>query len=656
MFFRNHAANRYNGRDSESRFKMKQNRMPLAVVAMAAMVLTSCSQKAAVNTPAPADKPGNHPGVQVQLNVPAPMRDGVKLMADVFTPDGPGPFPVLLSRTPYDKESPGTIKSGIAGAEQGFIMVDIDVRGRNHSPGFWEPFKYEINDGYDSVEWAAALPKSDGKVGMWGGSYVGATQWLAAVSNPPHLAGIAPQVTAQDYYKDWAYQNGALQQWFAQSWASQTAGNALSLQTTFNFSAAGYAPPTRSPKTGLWMPTGQTSTTAPLNYIKVLPLSDYTTLLIPPTAGNAGLKVLQPWYLDWLAHPTYDAYWQQWSISKDYSRIRVPVLNIGGWYDLFLGGTLDNYEGVKAHGGTADARNDVQLLVIPAGHSGRGSMVGAFDLGSSADADTFQIVLDWYKHLFLGQNNSVSQWKPVRYFQLGTNVWKEDTAWPPPQAATVAYYLHSTGKANTDSGNGSLSVQAGDANAGAASDRFVYDPADPAPTLGGSMCCDGADVPNGMQDVRAGEKRPDVLVFSTPALQKDLDVTGPVSMTLYVSSTAPDTDFTAVLVDVAPDGSARNIATGIQRMRFRDGDYTTAKFMEPGQVYKVKLDLWATSNVFLAGHRLRVEVSSSNFPRWDRNLNTKESPESGSHFVKATNTIFHDATHPSSLDLPVMPQ
>jgi uncharacterized protein len=396
--------------------------------------------------------------------------------------------------------------------------------------------------------------------------------------------------------------------------------------------------------------------TAPLNYIKVLPLSDYTTLVTPPTGGNAGLKVLEPWYLDWLAHPTDDTYWQQFSISKDYSRIHVPVLNIGGWYDLFLGGTLENYEGVKAHGGTADARNDVQLLVIPGGHSGSGTKVGAFDLGPSADADTFQIMLDWYKHLFLGQKNAVSQWEPVRYYQMGTGVWKQASTWPLPEASTVAYYLHSAGNANTASGNGSLGAQVNDANANAASDHYVYDPADPVPTLGGSMCCDGADVPNGIQDQRPDEKRSDLLVFTTPALQKDLDVTGPVSMTLYVSSSSPDTDFTAVLVDVAPDGSDHNIATGILRMRYRDDDYTTARFMEPGQIYKVKLEMWATSNAFLAGHRLRVDISSSNFPRWDRNLNTKQSPESGSHFVKATNTIYHDAAHPSSLDLPVMPQ
>lgn len=620
-------------------------------------MVTACSSsktaKMASSLPSPSAV-GQHPGIQVRFNVPVPMRDGVKLSADVFTPDGPGPFPVLLSRTPYNKEDPGTISNGMRGAEQGFIMVNQDVRGRYHSPGFWEPFKYEITDGYDSVEWAARLPKSDGKVGMWGGSYVGATQWLAAISDPPHLAGIAPEVTSQDYYKDWAYQNGAFQQWFAQSWASHTAGDALWQQTYFDFSSNGYVPSVRSPKTGLLTRPGQKSMTDPLNYVNVLPLSNYTTLVTPATGGNAGLKALEPWYLDWLAHPTDDAYWQKWSISRDYSRIKVPVFNIDGWYDLFLQGAIENYEGVKAHGGTADARNDDHLMIVPGGHSGFGTKVGAYNFGKNANADTFQIMLDWYKHIFLGQNNAMAQWKPVRYYEMGTGVWKQSSTWPPPQARMVAYYLHSDGKANTAFGNGSLSTQAAGAAANAASDRYVYDPANPVPTLGGSMCCDGKDVPNGVQDQRPDEKRSDVLVFSTPVLKKNLNVTGPVSMTLYVSSSAPDTDFTAVLVDVGPDGVAHNIAEGIQRMRYRNS-YTQASFLKPGQIYKVNLNMWATSNVFLAGHRLRVDVSSSNFPRWDRNLNTTQSPEMGTHWVKATNIIYHDADHPSTLNLSVIP-
>lgn len=648
---------------------MRKLCMVLAVALMAGTV-TGCrsSETAGGTAPPMPDAVGKHPGVQMQLNVRAPMRDGVNLVADVFTPDGPGPYPVVLTRTPYDKT--GAQMGGIIGAQRGFIMVDMDVRGRYRSPGTWYPFKYEIQDGYDSVEWAAKLPKSNGKVGMYGGSYVGATQWLAALDSPPHLVAIMPALTPDDYFEDWGYQHGAFQQWFVQSWVSQTAGEELSRLADLGFSPGGYVAKTRNAKTGMLEEPGRVSLTNPMDYAMVLPLGNYTSLTAPPIAGEAGNAVLQPWYLDWLKHPTNDAYWQQWAAAKDFSRIKAQVFIVTGWYDLFEGGALDSYAGVKAHGGTDAARN-VHLLIAPGGHSGD-EQVGVVNFGKAAAVDTpptgghggsepvtFNVMLDWYNQILRDppQNNNATTatWKNVRYFEMGTNQWKMSDTWPPPEAKTVAYYLHSAGKANTASGNGGLSTGQTSADAKAASDTFVYDPSNPKPTLGGAMCCDGHDTPNGVQDQRPDEQRPDVLVFSTPVLTQNLNVTGPVSMTLYVSSSAPDTDFTAVLVDVAPDGTAHNIANGIVRMRYRDTD-TKATFMTPGQTYKVNVDMWATSNVFLAGHRLRVDVSSSDFPLWDRNLNTTESPERGTHWVKATNVIYHDAEHPSSLNLSVMPQ
>jgi uncharacterized protein len=642
----------------ESRNFMKKLLLLVCLATAAGMVTMCSSSKSGKGTlstrPAVA---GEHPGIQVQFNVPVPMRDGVKLRADVFTPDGPGPYPVLMTRTPYNKEVTGTISAGMRGAERGFIMVNMDVRGRYNSPGVWYPFKYEIQDGYDSVEWAAKLPKSNGKVGMWGGSYVGATQWLAALDAPPHLAGISPTFTSDDYYADWAYQNGALQQYFAQSWASQVAGNELLRQVELTFSADGFVARSHGTGNEHLRQAGRMTMTNPMNYASILPLGNYTTLSAPAIGGTAGLKALEPWYLDWLAHPTDDAYWQQWAIDKDYSRIKVPVFNVGGWYDLFLEGTIRNYEGVKADGGTDAARNDDHLVIVAGGHSAAGTRVGSFDFGKQSAFDSFGAMLDWYNHILREppENNAVSQWKKVRYYEMGTGVWRQSDTWPPPQSKRVAYYLHSEGRANGAAGNGSLSTQVAGVAAKADSDRYIYDPGNPVPTLGGSMCCDGRDLPNGVQDQRPDEQRSDVLVYSTPVLQKNLNVTGPVSMTLYASSSAPDTDFTAVLVDVAPDGMAHNIADGIVRMRYRNS-YAKASFLTPGQVYKVKLDMWPTSNVFLAGHRLRVDVSSSNFPRWDRNLNTTQSPESGTHWVKATNVIYHDAAHPSSLNLSVMPQ
>ena len=654
--------------ESNLRIFMRKLYSLLAFALMAGMVTGCRSSEAAKGTVPPLpDAVGPHPGIQMQFNVPVPMRDGVNLRADVFTPDGPGPYPVVLTRTPYDKT--GAQTNGIIGAQRGFIMVDEDVRGRYRSPGKWYPFKYEIQDGYDTVEWAAKLPKSNGKVGMYGGSYVGATQWLAALDSPPHLAAIMPALTPDDYFEDWAYEHGAFQQWFVQSWVSQTAGEELSRLANLGFSAGGYVAKTRSAKTGRFEEPGRVGLTNPMDYAMVLPLSNYTALTASPIAGQAGLVALQPWYLDWLKHPTNDAYWQQWSIAKDFSRIKAKVFIVTGWYDLFEGGALHSYAGVKADGGTADVRNNVHLLVAPGGHSGD-EQVGTVNFGTVAsvyppngrvlsEPGTFDVTLDWYNQILRDppQNNNVTTavWKKVRYFEMGTNKWEMSDTWPPPEAKTVAYYVHSAGKANTASGNGSLSTEPTSSDAKADSDRYLYDPGNPAPTLGGAMCCDGHDEPNGVQDQRPNEKRSDVLVFSTPVLAQNLNVTGPVSMTLYVSSSAPDTDFTAVLVDVAPGGVAHNIADGIVRMRYRDSD-TKATFMTPGQTYKVNIDMWATSNVFLAGHRLRVDVSSSDFALWDRNLNTTDSPESGTHWVKATNVVYHDAQHPSSLNLSVMSQ
>ena len=585
----------------------------------------------------------------------------------MFTPDGPGPYPVVLTRTPYDKT--GAQADGVIGAQRGFIMVDMDVRGRYRSPGTWYPFKYEIEDGYDTVEWAAKLPKSNGKVGMYGGSYVGATQWLAALDSPPHLVAIMPALTPDDYFEDWGYQNGAFQQWFVQSWVSQTAGQELARLSDLGFSAGGYVAKTRNAKTGRLEESGRVGLTNPMDYTMTLPLSNYTSLTMPPIAGEAGNAVLQQWYLDWLQHPTNDAYWQQWAAAKDFSRIKAQVFIVTGWYDLFEGGALHSYAGVKAGGGSDVVRNNVHLLITPGGHSGD-EKVGVVDFGPGSSVDdprgrtlsepaTFDVMLDWYNQILRdppqNKNATTAAWKKVRYFEMGTNQWKMSDTWPVPEAKTVAYYLHSAGKANAASGNGNLSTAQTSADAASSADSFVYDPSDPKPTLGGAMCCDGHDTPNGVQDQRPAEQRPDVLVFSTPELKQNLNVTGPVSMTLYVSSSAPDTDFTAVLVDVAPDGTAHNIANGIVRMRYRDTD-TKATFMTPGQTYKVNVDMWATSNVFLAGHRLRVDVSSSDFPLWDRNLNTTDSPETGTHWEKATNVIYHDSVHPSSLNLPVVPQ
>ncbi|MGH9435048.1 MAG: CocE/NonD family hydrolase [Terriglobia bacterium] len=562
--------------------------------------------------------------VIIQHNVPVIMRDGTVLRADVYTPDGPGPFPVLLTRTPYNKDSGENMDVAYRGAELGFIMVNQDVRGRYASAGEWYPFRHEASDGYDTVEWCAALPHSDGKVGMWGGSYDGATQLFAAVADPPHLGGIFPMCTTSNFYKDWTYQDGAFTQWFDESWATELAPDTLLRLSRI--------------------------ATNPMDYIRTEPLKDYALLSVP--AANGLTQAIAPYFEDWLRHSTYDAYWKQWAFDRDYSRIHVPVYSMGGWYDLFLGGTLANYEGIKVHGGTPAARSGARLLIIPGGHAGWHRRVGDVDFGSMSNVDYYGVMLRWYAWLLKGAHNGVGREKPVKYFVMGKRAWAEADTWPPPGAHTTAFYLHSEGKANAAHGDGALSVNPPGKEP---PDHFVYNPSDPVPTIGGKLCCDGRHLEAGARDQGPDEARDDVMVYSTPVFTHDLDVTGPVKLVLYASSSAVDTDFVATLVDVDPGGFARNVTDGIVRARYRNS-LQNPKLIKPGHVYKFTIDLWATSNVFLAGHRLRIDISSSNFPRFDRNLNTAESPETGDRWVKATNTIYHDAAHPSAVLLPVMQQ
>ncbi len=562
--------------------------------------------------------------VTTDSGVEAKMRDGTILRADVYRPKGEGTFPVLLERTPYNKS--GSADFGVKAAARGFVVIVQDVRGRYTSDGDWYPFKNESNDGYDTVEWAATLPYANGKVGMFGGSYVGATQMLTAIAHPPHLAGICPVVTASNYHDGWTYQGGAFEQWFNESWTSGLAQDTLNRAVEKNTNA----------QHGIWK----------------LPLTSYPLFEVPQASADGDLtRSLAPYFLDWLAHPTYDEYWKRWSIEEHYSDINVPILTIAAWYDIFLGGSLRNYVGVKLHGGSAAAHQGQRLLVTIGGHAGSGRKIGDVDFGPVAEFDEDQVMLAWYDHLFKNASNEFASPKPVRIFVMGANQWRDEDDWPLPRARETKYFLHSAGKANSMSGDGTLSNTAPRSES---PDHYVYDPMNPAPTVGGPLCCDSKHLRPGPLDQRQVEGRDDVLVYSTPALAQDLEVTGPVRVELFASSSAVDTDFTAKLVDVSPDGFAQNLTEGIVRARYRDSQDQPA-FMNPGQTYTFAIDVWATSNVFRKGHRLRLEIGSSNFPRFDRNLNTGEDGASARKAVSATNTIYHDAEHPSVLLLPVVP-
>jgi uncharacterized protein len=571
--------------------------------------------------------------VLARNDVPMKTRDGVTLRADIYHPKSDAKFPVILMRTPYDKSVGWAVSPAYQIASHGYVVVVQDVRGRYTSEGEFYPFRHESNDGYDAVEWAAALPYSNGKVGMMGGSYVGATQMLAAIAHPPHLAGICPVVTASNYHDNWTYQGGALEQWFDQNWTTQLATNTLWRLIAKDTNALLGAP------------------TLPLTHY---PAFNYASL----PAGAEATSQIAPYYLDWLAHPAYDAYWKQWSIEEHFPDIEVPALHIGGWYDIFLNGTLRNYMGIKAHGATDAARNGQRLLIQIGGHAGFGRRIGDVEFGDEAlKFSSTGVLIDWYDFLFKGAQNEfavegpAAKGKPVNIFVMGQNKYQQESDWPPPEAKPTSFFLHSGGSANSLRGDGALSLTPPKREA---SDKFTYDPADPVPSIGGSLCCDAEHYEPGPRDQRAAENRNDVLVYSTKPFAEDMEVTGPVLLELWAKSSTVDTDFTAKLVDVSPEGFAANLTDGILRMRYRDSREKQV-LMNPDQVYKVTVDLWATSNVFKKGHIMRLEVSSSNFPRFDRNLNTGADQATSRQFVSATNTILHDAEHPSALVVPVKP-
>ena len=557
--------------------------------------------------------------VTIEQGVPVKMRDGVTLRADICRPKSEGKFPVLLTRTPYDKN--GAVGFCLQAATHGYAVIAQDVRGRYASEGDWYPFKYESQDGYDTVEWAAALPYSNGKVGMFGGSYVGATQYLAAIATPPHLVGICPDVTASNYHDGWTYQGGAFEQWFDESWTTGLAENTIRRREELDGDVV------------RWTPT--------------LPLLSYPVFDPPSAAG------LAPYFADWLAHPNYDDYWKRWSIEDHYAQIRVPVFSLGAWYDIFLGGTLRNYVHLKNEAGSEAARRGQRLMIYVGGHAGGSTekRIGAIEFGNKLPVDLDAVILRWYDALLKGIGNELEHEKPVKIFVMGKNDWREEDDWPLERAKATRYYLRSTEPANGLEGGGTLSTAApGEEKP----DQYVYDPNDAVPTIGGPLCCQALPTGIGPQDQRPAEARTDVLVFSSPAFIQNTEVTGPISLDLYVSSSAVDTDFTGKVVDVWPNGFAQNLTEGILRLRYRNSP-EKPELGNPREIYHISVDLWATSNVFLPGHKLRLEVSSSNFPRFDRNLNTGEDQAHGTHMIKATNVIYHDKSRPSAVILPIVP-
>jgi len=567
-------------------------------------------------------------------NLWSTMRDGARLAALVYRPDCDGRFPVLLARTPYGKEN--TMPSFcIASAQRGYVVIVQDTRGCGASESVHYPMRDEFNDGYDSVEWAARLPWANGKVGMFGGSYVGWTQWTAAYMRPPSLKAIFPMVTFTDIYRHTQYPGGAFALGSSLSWGlGHLAGTAIRRTQPANEK--------QSPLFKAWLDAMDRMSSRELFY--TLPLEAMPLL---------GDKALVPGYHNWLEHRIKDDYWDALDILSQIDRIQVPAYHLGCWYDIFCGPTLETYCQMHSKGENNLPHKGQKLLMGPWTHGDRTGMAGEVFFGtraSEAIAGLSDMMWRWFDYWLKGMDTGIMDEPPVRIFVMGINRWRDENEWPLARTVYRRWYLHSDGKANTLHGTGTLSPRTpGDEPP----DTFVYDPADPVPTRGGGLCCSAAALPSGAYDQRPVEARQDVLVYTSTPLEEDLEITGPLKVVLWASSSAVDTDWTAKLVDVAPDGYARNLADGIIRARLRDP--RKEQLLEPHAVVRYVIDLGGTSNVFLAGHAIRVEISSSNFPKFDRNPNTGRPATAPNDIRIAHQTILHDREHPSHILLPEIP-
>lgn len=561
-------------------------------------------------------------GVKTLFNVPVRMRDGVNVSVDLYLPDGPGPFPTLVWRTPYSNNNAGEVAEGRWYASRGYAVVKGDVRGKYDSDGEFYHYRHEADDGFDTDEWIGHQPWSNGKLGLMGGSYLGYTELTQAIRGSKYLTAMAASVTTSDVYNNWVYIDGAFFYGFAYPWGA--------------ISMDGHVGQTGVPGT----------------------FPDAYTHLPILTADSAASHVNRP-YRDWLAHPLRtDPYWKGISFEDEIGRISIPFMEIDGWYDLFLRGAIDDHVKIRKFGRTAVARNGTQIILGPWSHETGISRINpatttdpGIDFGPDATIDKRYLYLRWNDFYLKGIQNGVDKDPPVRIFVMGENKWRSEQEWPLARTVYTKYYIQSAGKANSASGDGVLGTAL---PSGAPTDTFTYNPASPVPTKGGNTCC--SSVPSGPYDQREVEARPDVLVYTTPPLAQAVEVTGPVRMTLFAATSGRDTDWTVKLVDVHPNGYAQNIQDGIVRARYRNGTDKPGVLLTPGQVYEYSIDLWATSNLFQPGHRIRVEVSSSNFPRFDRNLNTGEDPATGTKMVAAQQTIYHSAKYPSHILLPVIPR
>jgi putative CocE/NonD family hydrolase len=551
----------------------------------------------------------------VEYDRPIPLSDGVRLSADIYRPSGAGRFPVIVSRTPYDNSRD---PSGRFFAERGYVYVTVDVRGRYDSQGSFTPYASEGRDGSEVIQWAAEQPWSNGRVGTTGGSYLGFSQWLAARERPPALKAMVVMVSPVDYYESPVHTGGAFNLGGRLPWAALVSG-----RTNQAIDAHDWA-----------------------KVLRHLPLA---------TADQAIGRDL-PAYRDWVTGTERSQYWARLSVEGRWSELAVPVYHMGGWYDEFVRGPLRGFTQMRRHGPTPEARSSQRLLIGPWTHAlSTTPRVGVVDFGAESLVDLRAEALHWFDRHLRGSTADGPIGQPVRVFDIGAKRWRSYDDWPPSGVVETRWYLSGQGSMKGGPGGGRLdTIPPGDSPP----DRYRNDPANPTPTLGGATCC---VMPGfypeimawGPQDQRPVEERSDVLVYSTVPLDRDVTVVGPVKVRLHAASSARDTDFTAKLVDVHPDGTAINLADGIVRARYRESA-TTPTLLEPGRVYQFEIDLAATATTFLRGHRIRLEIASNNFPWYDRNPNTGGDLARETKMQVADQTVYHAARYPSSLSLLVL--
>lgn len=548
--------------------------------------------------------------MRIAWNTRVPMRDGVTLSADIYAPDGE-PRTTLLARTPYNKNTAEHQQRAQAYAGDGCNFVWMDVRGRGDSDGEFVPWRNEGSDGYDAIEWVAAQPWCNGEVVTWGQSYLGCIQWMTALLQPPHLAAMIVYVAPSDPFED------------------NPTGGHIPWEICW-----------------LRMLDGRVQ-----QYVDGV---DWPQIAwhLPLVSMDAAAGYRSEHWRRHFAHPVSDAaFWDPVRYQPRITEVRVPVLHVTGWYDDVQRGTMTNVTRLTSAAAPAAVRANQWLIVGPWDHrctTTREPQLGAITFGPQAQKDLPALEREWLSAV-LGRGAPAPP--PVRIFVMGANYWRDERAWPLARTRWASYFLASEGSANTRHGDGALRREQPPAGR-QPPDVISYDPADPVPFI--SDFASSSQI-GGPDDYAAVEDRADVLVYTTPPLARDVEITGPVRLALHASSSAPDTDFTAKLLDVHPAGFSQRLCDGMIRARFRNGYAGGEQLLEPGAVTSYEIDMWSTSHVFLAGHQIRLEVSSSAFPKYDRNLNTGGPLATGTEMTIAANSVWHTQEHPSHLVLPEIP-